>query len=136
MKKLISFALILGFIVLGCADEPGLLTPEITKHNSGANWIKLPKPEGLTVNAIYSAEATIDGSQGGSLILEGSYQGGIHGTVTHYATLEIPAGAFSGEMLITMTTDDVETKSTFTPHYLFDVPLTYNLIYTGLKLLW
>jgi len=133
MKQLLSIAAILLMFFVGCSEE-SIVNSNPTSAQKDYKLIKLPASTGLQVNNIYSDTKQIEGSQGGSLSLQGSYSGGPFGTVTVNATLEFPEGSFSGSKTISMTADDEYCASTFLPGMSFWKSGIYNITYTGVNL--
>lgn len=133
MKTLLSVLLVLGFYFAGCTNEQVISSSPLQKETD-YSLIKLPTASGLQINNIYSDSKWISGSQGGSLNIQGSYSGGIFGTVTVNSTLVFTAGSFSGSKNISMTADDEYCSSSFLPGMSFSAPAIYNITYTGIDL--
>ena len=51
-----------------------------------------------------------------------------------YASCYFPSGSFSGEKIITMTVDDSTLTGTFSPHMIFDKPVSFSVLFTGVNL--
>ena len=124
----------MGLTLIGCSNDNSVSTP-IEPANSGSpNWITMPSGVEMSVEAEFDVSQNIDGSQGGTLSLNSSYSGGVHGTVTVNAELVFSPGAFTGDKLITLHVNDEYCESTFGPSSVFDIPAVYNITYTGLNL--
>ncbi len=136
--KALLFILIFGFAFFnGCVDSESIVAPEDTQikmQTSGPNWITLPTREGFSVETIISKTKNINGSSGGEIIIDYSYNGGIHGEVKIIAKLSFRSGSFSGTKAITMTIDDVNGTITFSPSMNFNKDAELYLKLEGLNL--
>ncbi len=133
MNRIVS--LLLASVLLffaGCTDSGTSINQPAS--SSKKELIKIPPKSGLTSELQISLSQLIDGDEGGSMILSNSYVSLNGNIVSINADLEIPEGAFNGNRNITMTADDQDAALDFSPHMVFDNPLTLTLTFTGLDL--
>jgi hypothetical protein len=152
MKKLISIAALFLLLFVGCNDQTSITEPTGVSSNvqtiqkQEPNWISLPARNPLQLNKINIVSKVINGAYGGSLIISDFYTAYSMQTldtydnviqppsVTTYASLVIPAGAFSGKKTITMTSDDAVCAFTFGPSQVFNKNAVFNATFTGVDL--
>ena len=120
----------LGF--WGCSDslmtEPqNDISIEKTAQTNPAN---LP---GLIPTEL-SVTKTINGANGGIILLAGLYINKDGRIITVLATLNIPRGAFEGTREITIATDKKDPALSFSPSMKFNVPLKLNLTFLSVDL--
>ena len=94
MKKLFLTALIALFTLLGRETDQSINSPVEPGTNSSPNWIGMPKSADLSVEAEFDVSKNINGANGGSLTLYTSYAGGVHGTISITAELNLFTGRF------------------------------------------
>lgn len=98
-------------------------------------WISLPKNPGMVADSEYSASKVIDGDSGGVVELNINYvtKGSVN--IIIVASIEVPAGAYSGEKNITMIINSNNGTATFYPSpETFNKPLVFNLRISGVDL--
>lgn len=132
MKKiLITVFTAVIFLVGGCShNEQG---PTYLHNGKPINLIKLPSKAGLHSENTFFTSKVIDGSIGGTLILNENYQSD-SGLVHINCRLQIPKNAFSGSQTLAAQVDDEFALVDFSPTMTFDKELKLDLIFTGLNL--
>jgi len=133
MKSLIFSLLLISLVLLGCTDSTDFLTDPVKSY---PELVKLPprSSSSLSVETVFSVSQTIDGDQGGTIILDESYEAENGETVTIYGKLKIPKHAFQGTETITMSVDDEYAAVHFEPAMVFNQKLKLDLEFTGLDL--
>ncbi len=134
MKRLfIVLAVVIPFL-FGCKDS--LVNPEPSNQVSNQkSWVTLPPNPEMKVESDYTASKLIDGETGGNVQLTINYltKGSVNIIIN--ASIEIPAGAYSGQKNITMIINSTNGTATFYPSpETFDKPLVFNLIIKGVDL--
>jgi len=131
MKITLTILLLSALLLLGCADEP--FSP-IESDNHSYQLIKLPPRSGLSVETQFSVTKTIDGDKGGTIKLKESYVAEDGHTVKIDVQLKVKKHAYSGDVDITMTVDDVYAAIWFSPHMVFDKPVELKAKFEGINL--
>ncbi len=123
MKKFIKTTLaILLLFVVGCTDQTGITSPDnSTSINENA---ALLKP--VTVSKV------INGAAGGFITL-GSLEQAKNGQCV-YSFMYFPAGSFSGTKTITISLDPKKLTGTFSPGMVFNKPVLFSALFTGVDL--
>ena len=134
MKKLLVFGLFSFLILFGCSEESDLTSPVGMNTIQEPNWLVSLPSTGLGIETIHTASALIEGIRGGNVNFKGDFVGGPFGKIHVDSKLVIPAGAFSGSMVISSNIDDVNCLTTFGPSFIFNQPLDYTLLLQGLDL--
>ena len=134
MKRLfIVLAVVIPFL-FGCKDS--IVDPQSPNPASNQkSWISLPPNPEMKVESDYTASKLIDGEAGGDVELNINYvtKGAVNVIIT--ASIEVPAGAYSGEKNITMIINSTNGTATFYPSpETFNKPLIFNLMITGVDL--
>jgi hypothetical protein len=108
--------------------------PQTQQKQSKSEWIKLNNSSSLSIENVYSASATIDGSKGGVVSLSQAFQNsGNWALVT--AKLTVPKGAFSGTQVISYTVNTDNASIEFSPNNSgFKKVLSLDLVFTGVDL--
>lgn len=132
MKRFITILTMLLLFVIGCTDQTSITSPEQSPRQQ-LKLVKLPIPQGLSLETIYSRYKDINGDNGGYFIEQFSYQS-TTGTVNINSRLIFPAGSFSGEKEITQTFNTETASLEFGPAMGFNLPVRYTLTVTGLDL--
>ena len=123
--------LLFAFFLLGCADTPN---SPVKNDDHSYQFIKLPKKSGMYVETIFSKTKTIDGDEGGQIIIRKSYVAEDGHTVKIYAKLKVKVDSFDGEVSITLTVDDEFAAVSFSPAMDFDKPVELSLRFEGIDL--
>ena len=133
MKSLLFSLLFFSLVYMGCSDTTNFLTDPVKSY---PELVKLPprSSSSLSVETVFSVSQTIDGDQGGTIILDESYEAENGKTVTIYGKLKIPKHAFQGTETITMSVDDEFAAVHFEPAMVFNKKLKLDLEFTGLDL--
>jgi hypothetical protein len=158
MQKIFIVLAIVVPLFIGCSDSivnpqntnpvdntnpvNNLTPPDSTNQADSTNqinykrsWISLPKNPDLGSDSEYSASKVIDGEIGDTLNLNINYvvKGGVNIIIN--ASIEVPAGAYSGEKNIQMFINSNNGTATFYPSpEKFNKPLIFNLMMTGVDL--
>jgi hypothetical protein len=127
ITRISTVLLILMFNMFGCSD-PSVFEPEVpeTFNQTYKNPPLIPD--------MISVSQTIDGSKGGTIVLNGLYKNISGKVITVSAILNIPKDAFQGTETITISTDSALAALNFSPAMEFDNPLNLTLEYSGLDL--
>lgn len=137
-KILVILALVIPFFI-GCSDS--IVNPDSANQSDSINqkpqksWIELPKNPGMSTDSEYSASKIIDGSIGGIVELNINYvtKGSVNVIIN--ASIEVPAGAYSGTKNIQMIINSNNGTAKFYPSpEMFNKPLIFNLMITGVDL--
>lgn len=132
MKKLITtFALLLMFAV-GCSDQTSVISPINSSTNSSTQLIKLPAPQSLSVETIYTSSKYINGNSGGYFTEQFSYESA-EGTITITSKLEFPPNSFNGGKTFTQTFNTETASLEFGPSMIFNIPVKYSLTISGIN---
>ena len=123
--------LLFAFFLLGCADTPN---SPVKNDDHSYQFIKLPKKSGMYVETIFSKTKTIDGDEGGQIIIRKSYVAEDGHTVKIYAKLKVKVDSFDGEVSITLTVDDEFAAVSFSPAMVFEEPVELTLWFEGIDL--
>lgn len=134
MRRYIFLFAMLSLFVIGCSEESSVFAPVNNVNTNEPNWIALPQAEGMHVNDSFTETKTLDGKKGSGISMYRTYSGGPFGTVVIDAGLFFPRGSFTGIKTFWMTNDGSTCVSTFGPSYVFSLPLTLNITYTGVNL--
>ena len=135
MKRLLYTSAILSVLFFGCSNpienSPDPIKTESTilqkSYDHGTN-------DPLTLpNELY-VEKAIDGSDGGSIQLQGQFVNAYGDIVTVDTKLTIPSNSFFGIKVISIRTDSYSPVLTFEPNSYFNNPLSLNLKFTGIHL--
>jgi hypothetical protein len=132
MKKILSAVFLsVIFFIGGCShNEQG---PTYLYNGKPINILKLPSKTSLhTENTFYTSKV-IDGSIGGTLIINANYQSD-SGLVHINCRLQIPHGSFSGMQTLSAQVDDEYAMVDFSPTMNFSKQLKLDLIFSGLDL--
>ncbi len=133
MMKTFLATIMIGFLFLiGCSDENSLVAPE-NNQASAPNWITLPQRSGSSVETEFSVTNQINGSLGGILEINQTYNSGPI-VVKVKAKLQFPANCFPGTENITMLVDNVSGTVTYSPSMNFNIPAILDLEFMGLDL--
>ncbi len=137
MKTVISILLFSFFWILGCDSSPNLSVNSTENNSTGTTTfekIKLPSPSALWKDSLITMSQTIDGSVGGRLILDKYYMSDNGDSIMVKVDLRIPAGAFQGIKIITITVDQTDAAVHFYPAMVFDNTLRLFQSFEGLNL--
>ena len=122
MKKLITTITILLFLIIGCMDQTGITSPD--------NNISITENAALLKPITVSKE--INGAAGGFITL-GSLEQAKNGQCV-YSYMYFPAGSFSGTKTITISLDPNKLTGTFSPGMVFNKPVLFSALFTGVDL--
>lgn len=131
MKRILGiFFLAVGLFFAGCSDQSSIVGPSA---NVKQQLNKTPIALNLhSLNKQITVSKDIEGSVGGSIVIEESLDGG---NVTLNGNLVIPAGAFEGTMNISATLDDHTASFDFGPSPTsFNKSLSFTMAISGLDL--
>ncbi len=131
MKIILTTLLLFAFFLLGCADTS--ISP-VKNDDHSYQFIKLPKKSGMYVETIFSKTKTIDGDEGGQIIIRKSYVAEDGHIVKIYVKLKVKEDSFDGEVSITLTVDDEFAAVSFSPAMVFDEPVELTLWFKGIDL--
>ena len=137
MKTVISILLFSFFWILGCDSSPDLSVNSEENNSTGSTTfekIKLPSPSALWKDSLITMSQTIDGSVGGRLILDKYYMSENGDSILVKVDLRIPAGAFQGIKVITITVDQTDAAVHFYPAMVFADTLRLFQSFEGLNL--
>lgn len=136
MKKLLLLTILSGLFLFGCSDMG--TNNNITEPASSASTkqiVQMPDRQNVSTEWNWSTWKRVKNTESDKLVLTDTYTSITGKTVTVTAVLSIPEGAFDAPYTdISMTADDGTATLTFTPHMVFNKPLTLNLTYSGLDL--
>jgi len=133
MKRFITILTMFLLFVIGCTEQTGITSPEQSPTQQ-LKLVRLPIPQGLSLETVFIEEKEINGNQGGYFVEQFSYQATNNSTVSITSRLIFPAGAFSGVKTITQTFNTETASLQFGPSMEFDLPVRYTLTITGLDL--
>ena len=138
ISKILLFAIV---FLWGCepTNDQIINTPDNISSsplflNVNCELIPLPEKSPLWVDSVFTMCREIDGSVGGRMIMEKYYISGIGDSVFIKADLRIPAGAFNGTKLISMTVDSEYAVIHFSPEMVFEDTLRLFQTFEGLNL--
>ena len=137
MKKLLLLTVLSGLFLFGCSDVgTNNITEPVTSPSAGSKQIvKLPERQNVSTEWSWSTWKRFNNKETDKIVLTDQYTSLSGKTVTVTAVLTVPAGAFDADHEdITMTADDGTATLTFTPHMVFNKPLTLDVTYSGLDL--
>jgi len=135
MKNLLIHSLFSILLFFGCNNESEVTSPVGSNTIQEPNWIALPPPEGLYVNTEYNDTRSWDGKKSGTpLSKNASYYGWPFGLVTINASLSSEKNSYPGIRTLSMTLETNSTVVTFGPEQVFNIPLKYNVTFTGVDL--
>lgn len=138
MRKFLVILAVVISLLIGCVDS--VVNPETTNDNTNQvsykrSWIALPKNLDMGADSEYSASKVIDGDIGDSVKLNIDYvvKGSVNVIIN--ASIEVPAGTYSGEKNIQMFINSNNGTAIFYPSpEKFNKPLMFNLMITGVDL--
>ncbi|MDX1700147.1 MAG: hypothetical protein R3250_05980, partial [Melioribacteraceae bacterium] len=144
MKKVISLILFAVLLFAGCQDDNSILGPndDITESHSPKGRIITPSYISLPDDGSF-AKLSEDGAYwyvtqyvGGNsnLVIEDTYEGGIHGAVKVYANLSISEEAIDDEGYATLDISRDYGIVSFGPSELFESYATLDLMFVGVDL--
>lgn len=135
MKNLLLFFFItITLISFSCSDKSTVTSPVQSVQDQEPNWLVSIPSNSSTLKKLYSASELIDGSKGGHVDLNEEISGGPFGKINVVSKLEIKPGSFMGIFTISTDIDDEHLLTTFSPSYIFDIPLEYTLSIEGIDL--
>ena len=134
--------ILLGLILFAGCDTSSDLSLNTTEENAGSSIMKLtsyqliplPEKSQLWLDSVFTMSKEIDGSVGGRMIMEKYYIAEDGDSIIIKADLRIPAGAFQGTEVITMTVDDENAYIHFFPSMIFNNTLRLFQSFEGLHL--
>lgn len=131
--------LILSFLFLvGCEESNSILEPSvqsISKQSSDApNWISLPSQNTLSKVTDFSVTKLVKRDKDTELIIDESYEGGIHGEVKVIAKIKFYKGTVKENTKVTMTVNVGTGVLSFTPSMEFDKDVELYVKFEGLDL--
>ncbi|MFZ1289525.1 MAG: hypothetical protein WAR79_05525 [Melioribacteraceae bacterium] len=138
MKNLIILLTVALLTFVGCQDDNSILEPNLNSEFSSLNKktedvnIDLPIEK---VKAKYSKNYTIDGAKGGNIFVEYKWKDKSNNNKKSVvrADLEIPAGAFSGELTFEMIFDlENYTLELYPSPFTFNKPVILDLTFQNI----
>jgi hypothetical protein len=132
MKKITTALAMLLLFVVGCTDQTNVTAPEQSPTQQ-LKLVRLPVPQGLSLETLYTEYKYIRGSDGGYFTEQFSYQTPT-GTVTIDSRLSFPRYAFYGSETFSQTFNTETASLEFGPSMQFNKPVLYTLTITGLDL--
>jgi hypothetical protein len=134
MKKFATLMLMVFVMLVGCAPEANVTSPDESAIKPQAQLIKLPAlKSGLGIETELTKSKYINGYNGGTFAELFEFQC-VTGNVLINSQLVFPAGAFSGGKIITQTFDTETASLEFGPAMQFNIPVRYTLTVSGLDL--
>lgn len=133
MNKTMKLLIIPVLFLFGCEQGIDVSNP-LPETSHEYKLIKVPLPEDLRVEDLFTESKDINGDTGGWFVEDFGYSGGPFGYVNFHSVLHFYSGAFSGTETITQTFNTVTAAITFGPSMQFNVPVDYTLTITGLDL--
>ena len=142
MKTSVWGLLLLSVFLIGCEDTSNIIDPTDTSLSPQYNkitdfdyeLIPLPPKSPLWSDSIFTINKKIDGDIGGRLIMEKYYIADNGDSISIFADLRIPEGAFPGTETISMTVDDEFAAIHFFPPMDFADTLKLCQSFNGLDL--
>ena len=131
MKSLTFLAFLAALLIVSCTDTA--IVP-VKSDNQPVQLIKLPPKADLSVENSYSVSKTINGEDGGRLIINESYVAADGHTVNIFVKCKIKKNSFPGEENITMTVCDDIAGVEFSPHMVFSNALELDVWFQGINL--
>lgn len=123
MKKIKTIlTMVLLFVAVGCNEQTNITSPD---NNPSVS-------ENLTLNKAVTVSKEINGAIGGFITL-GSFEDAKNGQCV-YSCMYFPAGSFSGTKTITITLDPKKLTGTFNPGMVFNKPVLFSALFTGVNL--
>lgn len=136
MKNLVLLIVVSIFVLVGCQEESSILEPNLETSSSTLNRItRLSDLDIDTYKTNYSETHTIDGAVGGVIYVNHKWVNEINRTSRLSAVLEIPAGAFKGELTFDMIFDlDNLALELYPSPFTFDKPVKLDLVFKNVDL--
>ena len=150
MKQFLLIISILLISLVGCTDNSeSLLDPNVDNYTlekstsfshtpdsymSDYELIPLPPKAFEWQDSVFSVSQTVNGTLGGTILLDKFYVSSEGQIISILATLVIPPGAFEGNKTITATIDDEYAAVHFFPSMTFERPLKLTQSFSGLDL--
>jgi hypothetical protein len=138
ISKILLFALAL---LWGCepsndqiVNTPDNISSSALFLNVNCELIPLPEKSPLWVDSVFTMSNEIDGSVGGRMLMKKYYFSDTGDSIFIKADLTIPAGAFNGTKLISMTVDNEYAVIHFSPEMVFADTLRLFQTFEGLNL--
>ncbi len=129
-------------MLAGCENFSDLTNPVLNSEPESINkitkfdfeLIPLPPKSPVWEDSIFTVSQIIDGNVGGRIILEKYYIDAKGDSVSIFADLRIPEGAFQGTENITITADDQFAAIHFYPSMAFEDTLKLFQSFEGIDL--
>jgi hypothetical protein len=142
MKTLSWGLLLIVVLIFGCENTSNIIDPvntSVSKHYNKITdfdyeLIPLPPKSPIWSDSIFTISQMIDGDVGGRIIMEKYYIADNGDSVSIFADLRIPAGAFPGTETINITVDDDFAAIHFLPSMVFADTLKLFQSFKGLDL--
>lgn len=133
MKKFIPPILMIFALLFGCSPDANVTSPD-DSIKPKAKLIKLPAMKsGLTIEADLTRNKYINGSNGGTFTESFEFQS-VNGMVSIISQLVFPPNSFYGGKTISQTFNTETASLQFGPPMVFNNPVEYTLIVSGLDL--
>ncbi|MBZ0199191.1 MAG: hypothetical protein K8H86_04935, partial [Ignavibacteriaceae bacterium] len=131
MKYLFAILVFAGLVLTGCGPDSSLTEPTTTQKTY--KWIATPAKVGLSIENVFSASKLIDGTKGGKIKMNESYNSS-SGEIKIKAKLVINKASFTGSKVISYVLDDQTGLVEFGPAMVFDRDLKFDLKIKGFDL--
>lgn len=134
MKNFLTILLLsVGLFLVGCSNDSSLVGPsQENLQSSTSSFVALGDNLSLQKDDPLYVVKTVNGDNGGTVDIVGSFD---KGKIQVNGTLTVPAGAYSGELTITVLMQGKEAVIDFGPSsHTFTTPLLFTMEITGVKI--
>ena len=134
MKNFLTILLLsVGLFLVGCSNDSSLVGPsQENLQSSTSSFISLSDDLSLQKDDPLYIVKTVNGDNGGQIDIVGSFD---KGKIQVNGTLTIPAGAYSGDLTITVLMEGKEAIIDFGPSsHTFSTPLLFTMEMNGVKI--
>lgn len=118
------------------SDQISHFTKGLTNYEYGSkpNWIQLPEIKGLLKDAGYTTSKFVNADKDTELIMDHTYNGGIHGKVKIIVKLMLYEGTLNQDSFISMTVNRENGTITFEPSQEFNKDAELYVKFEGIDL--
>jgi hypothetical protein len=141
MKQISTILLTVAVLFWGCepsndqiVNVPDNISSPALFLNVNCELIPLPEKSPLWIDSLLTMSKEIDGSVGGKMLMQKYYISDTGDSIFIKVDLTIPAGAFNGNKLISMTVDSEYAVVHFSPEMIFVDTLRLFQAFEGLNL--
>ncbi|PIW68972.1 MAG: hypothetical protein COW08_09680 [Ignavibacteriales bacterium CG12_big_fil_rev_8_21_14_0_65_30_8] len=133
MKNFLTILLLsVGLFLVGCSNDSSLVGPTQQNIQSSSSFIALGDNLSLQKSDPLYIVKTVNGNTGGQIDIVGSFD---KGKIEVNGTLTVPAGAYSGDLDITILMEGKEAVIDFGPSSItFETPLLFTMEVVGVKI--